>query len=103
MRGGQVSQGPGHDVGGVEDLHHGEVAQEEVHGRQQGGADLCEEDDQGVAQQGDQVDQKHHPEQGALQGLEVRESQKEECRQSLIRISHHFRLGPVAQPIKRSL
>lgn len=50
------------------------MTQEEVHGGVQGRADLCEEDDHRVTQQGDEVEQKHHPEQGALQGPEIRES-----------------------------
>ena len=75
--------------------------QEEVHGRVQGGAGPCEEDDQTVTQQGHQVGQQQPPEQGPLQGPEVGESQEEEFRQSLIFFSHKFRLEPVAQPRKR--
>ena len=101
MREGQVSQCPGHDVSGVEYLHQGEGLQEEVHGRVQGGAGLCEDGDQTVTQQGHQVDQQHTPELGPFQGPEVRESQKEEFRQNLISFSQKFRLEPMEQPTKR--
>ena len=101
MREGQVSQCPGHDVSGVEYLHQGEGVQEEVHGRVQGGAVLCEDGDQTFTQQGHQVDQQHPLEPGPLQGPEVGESQKEEFRQSLIFFSQKFRLEPMTQPTTR--
>ena len=91
MQGGQVSQGPGHDVSGVEELHHGEVAQEEVHGQVKGRAGPCEKDDQRVTQQGGQVDQKHPQKRGPL----GRRTPEEEFRQSLIYFSHPFRLEPM--------
>lgn len=50
------------------------MVQEEVHGAVQFRDTLSEEDDHRITQQGGQVDQKHHPEQGCLQGSEVSES-----------------------------
>ena len=57
----EVGQHPGDHGRGVEHPQPGEVAQEEVRGRVQGSVGQGEEDDQRVAQQSDQVDQKHPP------------------------------------------
>ena len=65
----EVGQHPGDHGRGVEHLQPGEVAQEEVHGRVQGSVGQGEEDDQRVAHQSDQVDQKHPPEQRAPEGM----------------------------------
>lgn len=72
----EISQHPGHDGCCVKGLHHGEVAEEEIHGRVQGRVHQCEEEDQGVAQQGDQVDAEHPPEQRAPKGTKTGEPQQ---------------------------
>ena len=72
----EVGQHPGDHSHGVEYLQPGEVAQEEVHGHVQGSVGQGEEDDQQVAQQGDQVDQKHPPEQRAPEGTVTWEPQQ---------------------------
>lgn len=72
----EIGQHPGHDSCGVEDLHHGEVAKEKIHGRAQGRVGQCEEDDQGVAQQGDQVDAEHPPKKRAPKGTKTWEPQQ---------------------------
>lgn len=60
----EISQHPGHNGCCVKDLHHGEVAEEEIHGQVQGRVRQCEEDAQGAAQQGDQVDAEHPQNRG---------------------------------------
>lgn len=71
----EVSQHPRHNGGSVEDLHQGEVTQEEVHGGVEGRVSQCEEDDQSIAQQGNHIDTQHTPEQMALERAKAREPQ----------------------------
>lgn len=68
---GQINQHPGHDGGGVEDLHQGEVPKEEIHGGVEGRVSQREDDDQGVSQQGDQVDAEYTPKQRSLEGVKT--------------------------------
>lgn len=72
----EISQHSRHDGCGVEDFHRGEMAKEEIHGRVQGRVCQREEDDEGVAQQGDQVDAKHSPKQRTPKGTKTREPQQ---------------------------
>lgn len=66
----EVHQHLGDRTGGIADVHHREVAEEEVHGQVQGGVQSDQEQDEPVAQQGQQIGGPKQDEESSL-GLPV--------------------------------
>ncbi|CAM9934129.1 unnamed protein product [Rangifer tarandus platyrhynchus] len=66
----EVRQHLGNPAGGVADVRYGEVAEEEVHGQLESGVQLDQDEDEPVAQQGQQIDGPKQDKQASL-GLPV--------------------------------